>query len=94
MTDFAEVKADIIIKGSDFSNLVQAMTADELRTKRDAIMRDYSPTVKSYTMDGETITLRSVEEYEEYIAHLNRLIKSLEGQGPLNVMKPRGNSAV
>ena len=70
------------------------MTAEELISKRDAIMREYNPTVKSYTMDGETITLRSVKEYEEYIAHLNRLIRSLGGSGPLNLMKPRGNSAV
>lgn len=70
------------------------MTLAELQTKRDTIMREYNPTVKTYTMDGETITLRSVEEFKQYIAFLDSQIAAAAGRSPVSVMKPRGNSAV
>ena len=70
------------------------MTQAELQRKRDAIIEEYNPTVKTYTMDGETITLRSVEEFKEYVAYLDALIAAKAGRSPVNIMKPRGNSAV
>jgi hypothetical protein len=70
------------------------MTQAELQRKRDAIIEEYNPTVKTYTMDGETITLRSVEEFKQYIAYLDSLIAAKSGRSPVSVMKPKGNSAV
>jgi hypothetical protein len=70
------------------------MARTDYQALKDSALRDYQGGVASYTVDGESITVRSPEEFLKYIAYLDGQIAAQAGRSPVGIMKPRGNSAV
>ena len=61
------------------------MTASEIKTRIDSlenIIANYNPTVKSYSLDGESVTYNSIEEIYKALECLRRLYRMKCGAPP------------